>query len=228
MRPDSSLDGLASALTQTARQAAAEAAEATPRPSVRLGTVRGNSGQAGIVSVVLDGDDVELGFPTTVEPPEQGARVVVLLYPPSGGIIIGRVFTEDMRAASAYVATSEGTTSAAYTDLATVGPRVRLRTGSRVIALLNTWMTNSSAVGFAAIGIAVTNAQGTTTPAPADHSRSLFVEMPNLATTEYQFGGHVWIDGLTPGVNTFTAKYLAAAGGTASFARRRLTIIPVW
>lgn len=117
----------------------------------------------------------------------------------------------------AAVLTSETTTSTTYADLATAGPAVTATIGASGKALVIPSAILSNAGGLALMSFAVS---GATTVAATDDTTarsgavSVASAMPVLVT------------GLTPGSNTFTAKYRANTA-TASFERRRLTVIPL-
>lgn len=116
----------------------------------------------------------------------------------------------------AVVATSQQTTSATYTNLATSGPAVTVTTGERAIVMHQCLLTNSS-TNSSYMSHAVTGA----TTAPAEDSWSTRRQGTDdiLAASLY-----TWLN-LTPGSNTFTAKY-RVAGTTGTFADRRLVVIP--
>jgi hypothetical protein len=118
---------------------------------------------------------------------------------------------------SATVTTFQGTSSASYTDLATVGPSVTLVTGTAAMisfgASINAPSGQQCQLSFAV--------SGATTLAASD--------------TNSTFGGGVTgglsgslsrtmvISGLTAGTNTFTLKY-SSSGGTANFRNRDISV----
>lgn len=113
---------------------------------------------------------------------------------------------------TATVATTENTSSAAYTDLATVGPSVTVTTGTSVKVTFVAFVTNAS-VATNAVSVAVS---GATTIAASD------IRALNQAS-----GGRAAmvciITGLTPGSNTFTLKYKTSSG-TASYLNRDIIV----
>lgn len=121
--------------------------------------------------------------------------------------------------ATASVLTSETTTSTSYTDLTTPGPEVTVTTGPYAFVIVHGSMENSGA-GSSRMAYEIS---GATTTAPADN-RGIGV-----------FGGagvNVTVSGvalhttLTPGSNTFTAKYKVTSG-TGTFISRRLMVLPL-
>lgn len=122
------------------------------------------------------------------------------------------------------VLTSENTTSTGYTDLATVGPAVTLNTGTDVLVTLSsTVLKTSGGAGFN--GFMSVAVSGATTIAAIDDN----------ATTASSAGGAGFADalartfklsGLTPGANTFTAKY-RVNGSDFTFHHRDITVIPL-
>ena len=122
---------------------------------------------------------------------------------------------------TAYVATSETTASASYTDLATVGPSVTVTTGTLALVLVQCRLANSVAAGQS---VATVDVSGATTIAPAV-ARGLWYESSNagdllLASSSSMF------DSLTAGSNTFTLKYRTTGTGTSTFDYRRISVIP--
>lgn len=124
--------------------------------------------------------------------------------------IVERIPDEDM------VATSQTTTSTSYTDLATVGPTVTVTTGTTALVGLyntnvNTGVT-SSLMSFAVSGASSIAANDNTAIGIA-------------GTSGVREGGVFLFTGLTPGSNTFTAKYRVGAG-TGTYVDRRIWVMP--
>lgn len=120
-----------------------------------------------------------------------------------------------------YVATDESTTSTSYTDLTTSGPAVTVTTGTTALVIISASVKNDTAGSDARMGIAVSGAStiaaGTTKALIANsHTGGQFTQASFMYLET----------GLTAGSNTFTAKY-SASGNTASFLRRRVTVIPL-
>jgi hypothetical protein len=125
--------------------------------------------------------------------------------------VVERVPTSD------YIATPQTTTSTGFTDLATPGPVVSVMTASFAFVSLYCNQTNTSGnAAWMSYDIS-----GATTQAA-------------LASTAIQLqfnggqrlGATILQSGLTPGVNTFTAKYQISTSGTATFSDRRLAVLP--
>jgi hypothetical protein len=121
---------------------------------------------------------------------------------------------------SATVATSETTTSLTYTDLTTPGPAVSPVTGTSAMVIVSAQLGSNTASDGGAMAFAVS---GATTVAATDAQC-----MSNHVGNTSQQGSAVYVvTGLTPGVNTFTAKYRATLGGTCTAINRQITVIPL-
>jgi hypothetical protein len=122
------------------------------------------------------------------------------------------------------VATSQGTASTTYTDLATAGPAVTVTipASGKALVIVTSSETNGGSSGGAFMGFAVS---GATTVASSDTQAFSFVNGGNQAQT-VQGSGTFYLSGLTAGSNTFTAKFRATVG-TATFANRSITVIPL-
>ena len=140
---------------------------------------------------------------------------------------------------SATVSADETTTSAAYTDLATFGPSVTVNIGAsdRCLLMLS---CRISCVGTATppgnyiggwMAYQISGASATVTGA------NLLLNQQVLAPStgavmgfSTSISGAVVLDqsrGLSPGLNTFTAKYIAMAGPAVGFRDRTITVIPL-
>lgn len=122
---------------------------------------------------------------------------------------------------SGFVSASSGTTSTSYTDLsvggASPGPAVSVTTSSFAMVSIYCNLFNPS--GNAAwMSFDVT---GATTAAALD---STGIELQS--TGGQRLGATILYSGLTPGVNTFTARYKLTTSGTATFSDRRLAVLP--
>lgn len=119
------------------------------------------------------------------------------------------------------ILTSESTTSTSFADLTTVGPAITTTTSNRAILMLCCNLQNNTvASSLCMMGVDITGAS-TVSAADAD---SLIYET-SATTTELQMAYVNVYNGLTPGVNTFTAKYRVSAG-TGVFGRRRIVVLP--
>jgi hypothetical protein len=122
---------------------------------------------------------------------------------------------------SATVATLQTTVSVAYADLATVGPAVTLQTGAKALITLSCQGWQSAAGNVNNVAVAVS---GATTLAAADANS---VVMTGAVALYQQTPCRTFLlSGLTPGVNTFTAKYKVNAG-TGSFTNRDITVVGI-
>lgn len=119
------------------------------------------------------------------------------------------------------IATSQSTSSTTYTNLATVGPSVTCTTGTGAIVFHSCSVSNNAS-GFSSMSWDIT---GATTRSAFD---SFAIRLDGVtAANTWKVGSSDMITAvLTPGVNTFTAKYKAETGTTATFADRFLCVIP--
>jgi hypothetical protein len=123
--------------------------------------------------------------------------------------------------ASAYVTAVEGTTSTSFTDLATYGPEVSVLTGNSAMIFTATILAQTTVNAYAVQSYEIS---GATTSSPGSATGLNF----RAGASNQQFRG-TYVDlltGLTPGVNTFTMKYQALSGGTASFGQRIIFVLP--
>ena len=117
--------------------------------------------------------------------------------------------------AAAAVATSQGTSSTSYTDLSTAGPAATLTTGTKALVVITTFMEANIGGYNTYAGFAVS---GSTTIAASD-TRGL------RAKAGVQVSAVYLLTTLTAGSNTFTMKYKAEAGSTATFSNREIAVI---
>lgn len=120
---------------------------------------------------------------------------------------------------SADVPADEGTTSTGWTDLVTTGPTVTLTTGTKALIVVTGNLRNSGAGGYSFMGYAISGAS----TVAAGGGRILEHQSPS-AGGEHQGSAVYLLEGLTPGANTFTAKY-SAGSGTANFKNRHIAVI---
>ena len=119
--------------------------------------------------------------------------------------------------ATATVATSQSTSSATYTDLATAGPAVTLTTGTKVLVFTNTEVSTASGryvfADFAISGATTRAATDDTCVKAGDDTNAVQfrIGVANLMT-------------VTAGSNTFTMKYRGNAG-TNSFSNRTIVVV---
>jgi hypothetical protein len=123
----------------------------------------------------------------------------------------------------AVVYTSESTSTTTYTDLGTVGPAVSsVSTGSKALVMISAFLRNGTAGQAAVMGYDISGA----TTANAANDRALW-QTSATASSPIQASTIILQEGLVVGNNTFTAKYKAEASGSATFANRRLAVIPL-
>lgn len=160
----------------------------------------------------------------TLDAPATGSDVSVTLPGSTGTLALtaSPTFTGNLvwsgatlRASVAEVATEQTTTSASFTDLATVGPEVTVTTGTKALVTISCYSRNSGASAQNA-SFAVS---GATTVAASDTVGTF-----GTGTTNIWQSRTYLITGLTAGSNTFTMKY-NTGGGTATFGRRHINVI---
>lgn len=125
---------------------------------------------------------------------------------------------------TAFVSTSQSTSSTSYVDLATSGPAVTVTTGNNAIVITSCSMDNNTANIDSRMSWAIS---GTTTRAASDSTSVRRDGMP--ATNTVRFSKVYFLDSseLDAGSNTFTAKYCVGdAGSSGTFADRRITVFP--
>jgi len=132
------------------------------------------------------------------------------------------IFADRLRTDS--VAAGESTSSTTFTDLPTVGPvvsGVEIVTGKALVFLSTYLQTTQNSRGHMSFAIT-----GATDRQPSEDFFAL--DDLRLRITEGSADGRwsavIEVQGLNPGVHTFTAKYRASIGSCA-FAARTLTVI---
>ena len=119
------------------------------------------------------------------------------------------------------VAASETTASTTFADLTTAGPAVTLVTGTTVRVTVSVNISNATVGAFAVMGYAVSGAS----TLAADDAKAAVYQSPT-ANAEAQFSWSTIRTDITPGTNTFTAKYRATSG-TMRAARRNIEVTPL-
>jgi hypothetical protein len=123
---------------------------------------------------------------------------------------------------SATVATSQGTTSQTFTDLATAGPAVTITTGTKALVIVTSEMISGGMVGCVA-GYAVS---GATTIAATDTTSAEIVETANATGVTSRASAASRLTTLTAGSNTFTMKYHSTVvARSADFKNREIIVI---
>jgi hypothetical protein len=117
------------------------------------------------------------------------------------------------------VLVSETTTSTSYTDLTTMGPAVNVDTGPFALVLVHGAMENTGA-GSSRMAYEVS---GASSIAPADNRG---IGVFGTAGGGLVASGVALHQDLTPGSNTFTAKYRVSSG-TGTFLSRRIVVFPL-
>jgi hypothetical protein len=127
--------------------------------------------------------------------------------------------------ALAITGSSATTTSTSYTETLEVsgggssqGPSLTLTTGPYALLGISASVENNS-TSSARMAYEVT---GASSISPADNRG---IGAYGSASVGGVYGNIIYHDNLTPGVNVFTAQY-RVAGGTGTFASRRLQVVP--
>ena len=137
-----------------------------------------------------------------------------------GAVTAGKM---SLGASSAYTDTYETTTSSSYTSL-TTSTSVTLNVNTAVLIIIAASASNSVSAGFSFISF---EASGANTIAASD-SNSAEAIMNPVPSNGYRLGisfSRV-LTGLTPGSTTFSMRF-RAAGGTAGFSRRSISVVPI-
>lgn len=121
---------------------------------------------------------------------------------------------------AATVSTPESRSDTSYGDLATPGPSVEVVTGERAVVFIGANMTGTSG----SLGLMSFEVSGASTQAASDDTA-----VNGIADSIHRNAMFYIVEGLTPGLNIFTAKYRRSASGTgnATFARRNIFVVPL-
>lgn len=126
-------------------------------------------------------------------------------------------------AGSDLINASETTASTSFVDLATPGPAVTKTTGTSAFVAVYGLVSIDTAGVSALMSFAVSGA----TSASASDTRAVSYQPPSVAAARsIRASAVTLLDGLTPGSNTFTAKY-RVTGGTGTFNNRRIAVLPL-
>lgn len=120
--------------------------------------------------------------------------------------------------ADAIVETSEGTTSTSYADLATAGPQVTVTSGPLLMVYTTADLVCNTAGQTARCTFNVSGASSIT--------ESDIRALKNTSTTNLRATVTTVIT-VTPGVNTVKMVYRTSGSSTATFANRRLIVLPM-
>ena len=172
------------------------------------------------VQAQYDNDDTTITMFTMIGPLAVGDRVYVLEIPPAGNFIVGYAKAE--RASSDFITTQENTGSAAYTDLATVGPTVTRTIGPSGLALVvvTAFAFNGTlgAVNWMGYEMAGANVVA------ASDSRAMAIHSM-VVNGQGRVSAMNLEEDLAAGETVFTAKYRTNAG-SANYSNRSLIVIP--
>lgn len=123
------------------------------------------------------------------------------------------------------VATSEGTASGYPVALATAqAATATIGTSGAALVILHCQGANSAAGGQGwLMGFAVSGA----TTVAANQTDAIGKPSTDVANAYTRIAGSILVTGLTAGSNTFTAQFGQLGGGTATFAARKISVIPL-
>lgn len=124
--------------------------------------------------------------------------------------------------AVAQTTASETTTSTSYTNLATVGPSVTITTGTKALVTVGTSFQGSSTNLLLYMSWACS---GATTIAVAD-AQAVEFQGAGINAPIGRMSREFYVDNLTAGNNTFTAKY-KTNGGTATYEYRTISAVAI-
>lgn len=127
-------------------------------------------------------------------------------------------FPKNIRYATSKVASSQTTTSSTYVALASA-QEITIATGTSALVILTATISNGSTGGDAYMSFDIS---GATTLAAAD-AQSVGTDNGGTRTRM----SSATIVTLTPGNNTFAAKFKSETGTTATFSNREITVIPL-
>jgi hypothetical protein len=122
---------------------------------------------------------------------------------------------------AASVSTLEQTSSTAWTDLTTVGPRVTVQTGTIALVWWACDMANNVSNSLSKSSVAVS---GASTVAASD-AWMLSLDGNQAGNFSRCSMAHVFT-GLTPGLNTFTMRY-GVGSNQGSFRTREINVFPL-
>ena len=120
-----------------------------------------------------------------------------------------------------FIQTLQTTASSSYVDLSTVGPTVTVTTGENALVLLTCNMESNTAGGLSNMGVTISGA----TSEVATESNSLRYESGSSGDALQATFATIFTT-LTPGTNTFTAKYKTNGAGTSTFSARKVCVLP--
>jgi hypothetical protein len=140
--------------------------------------------------------------------------------------VITQTITQTNPPGTAHVATQEATTSSGvWADLATTTDQVTVNISSSGLAsvFISAYFTEDTAAAYPVMGFAVSGA----TTVAADVSMCIAPVTVAGYPVPGRFGAPFLVTGLNAGATTFKAKYQASGGGSATFADRRISVIPL-
>lgn len=123
---------------------------------------------------------------------------------------------------STTVGRQERTSSTTYTSLQTTGPSVTLTTGPMALVFMRCALENTLADNPAIMSYEITGATTSTGTSVMD-ARSITTD--GVQANQYWRIGGISVVDLTPGENTFNAKYRCGGSGTSTFSARFLAVL---
>jgi hypothetical protein len=120
---------------------------------------------------------------------------------------------------------SEATASTSYANLATTGPTVTVTTGTKAIVIVGCRAGDNSNTAGNPSNKMSWACSGATTIAAADDWAAGLVQLIGQLRAVYTSNWRM-VTGLTPGSNTFQAKY-SVSSGTGNFDHRSMHVLPL-
>lgn len=212
------------------------------------GTLPVANGGTGVTGSTGSGNNVLSNSPTLSAPVFTSiSNTGTLTLPTSTDTLVGRATTDTLTnktiaggsntitgigpnslatgAQYAVVTTLETTTSSSYVDLTTTTDTVTLNIGANGLAvvIMSAEMFNSTSGDYASMAFAIS---GATTRAAAS-PYEVFTQSTATSSPDNKISYSVLVTGLTPGSTTFKLKYKIIVGGTGSFQKREISVIPL-
>lgn len=123
---------------------------------------------------------------------------------------------------TAFISTSQTTTSTSWADLATVGPQIsNIWCGQNALVWINCEVSHATADTEANVGFSYS---GATSGDPQNWNRIIHDGVNAGKSWRHSMQWH--LTDLNPGYHTFTMKYKVVSG-TGTFARRELIVLPM-
>lgn len=140
-----------------------------------------------------------------------------------GGYFVGNSVNniDETTAEHDEITTSETRAVATYADLATVGPTCTVTLRAQALVIWSAQISGNGVGVFPCVSVDMSGANTAT----ANDSYAM-ISKSSIANSPHQHMHHLWYTGLAAGSTTFKLKYQCLNPGTATFAFRRLVVLP--